>query len=290
MPGICKYSNRTSLFPLCGSKRLVNGSSKDSSPITSIYEKHQFKYALLIFLMVLPVWIPAKEKPDSSPKVYLESNLGYAAFSMNSINTCYIDAYYMDGHLPVYHEKISGGVCFEAEAGLIAGNFLKTGVFFIYSGQGTESSDTMTITDRDTNTVLWDSWYLDVSFRGAGLSCRYYLPLKFTRLKISAGGKGIVGTGRVNMGMGTRPSAPLGDYGYDNFTATGVGITAVAAIEYLPVNRISAGITTGYRILRTETLKNIRDESLWKRPPSDPHPINLDFSGFFIQALLGVEL
>jgi hypothetical protein len=221
----------------------------------------------------------------SGKHVYLECSMGPGTFAMNSLNKYFIGEY-----SSVFNKGITGGTSFEAEIGMYAEDFLKIGISYIKASGIIEINDTKTFTDRDSNSVLWDSWYIDTYFRGAEICIRYYPPLHNRRIKIFAGGKNMLGSGVAHLGMGTRPSISLDDYGYDNFSALGAGISILTGAEFFPVPQISAGISCGYRIIRTGVLRNKTDGAPWRRPPSDPHDITLDFSGFFAQGKISLEL
>jgi hypothetical protein len=217
--------------------------------------------------------------------MYIRTALGYSTFDMHALNEQFIK-----GFSDVLIESIKGGAVFDIEAGLSAYETFKAGISYVQEMHLSESCDTDTFTDRDANTAIWDKWYIDTRFRGVGLGVWYYLPLLPTRLRIVLGGKGVFGLGSVNLGMGERPSPKTSNYGYDNFKAPGAGITASVGAEYPVIKNITAGIFGGYAILRTSALRNTIDNSPWLRPPSNPQPINLDFSGFFVKAFVGVEL
>jgi hypothetical protein len=215
---------------------------------------------------------------------YVEVSAGYGGFSMHNLNTYYIGQY-----SPVFSREIAGGAVVDGEVGIFIADMFKVGISYVWTKGITDSDTTMEFTDRDTNTVEWNEWFLDSYYRGVGFGVRWY-PVRMKRLRAYVGGKNTIGLARTHVGMGTRPEGTSGDYGYDNFSAKGVGLAALCGIELFLIREISIGLTTGYRILRTEVLRNVIDGEPWRRPPANPHNINLDFSGVFIQAKISLEI
>jgi|GEM_PF-4948618 len=217
---------------------------------------------------------------------YAEVSLGYSTFAMSNLNTYYIRQFSRQ-----FEDRMRGGHAFDAEIGLCVGDIIKTGISYVQAKGVVESGDTLTFIDRDNpgREIQWDEWFLDSYYRGAGLGVRYY-PLRMRRVRGFVGGRHTVGLGAVHLGMGTRPDSLWGDYGYDNFKAKGIGLSAITGAEFIPAPHLTFGLVCGYRMLRTEVLRDVIDGAPWRRPPADPHNINLDFSGFFIQVKAGFEM
>jgi hypothetical protein len=222
------------------------------------------------------------------PAWSLEYLQGYGFFSMNRLNKYYIDKerHYMDtagNWKQVFDTEITGGHDIEIELNRFIGDYMQITVSYLWLRAKTEN-DTL----AEFNGVEYDFYYLDAEFHGFCIGAKYFI-VNNGAVRLFADAKSVFGKGLAHLGYGTRPEVALGAYGDDNLEGHGIGLTAGGGLMYNMLPHITIGLSSGYRLLRTEVMRNLVDGAPWLRPPVNPQNINLDFSGFFIRGLVCVE-
>jgi hypothetical protein len=246
---------------------------------------------IIPFLLISCLFFNVKSNPsDNGNKrlpLFLESSLGLNAFSMDEFNAYYIKGYAAPkGFL---RSPIEQGRSLEASGGIRLHRMLSVSLgYMVLSGKSEDSIPVLYQESDLTRAYMIDFKYCDVAMRMVKLSAMY-IPFQKKWYRAEVGAAGLLGRGYAHVGYGPRPAYTMGNYADFNFKSRAFGTEFSTGGFLYPALHLALGIRAGYRLCRSTALYNISDGSVWRRPPSDPHDIFLDFSGFFASGSIGIH-
>jgi len=255
------------------------------------------KKSIIVIIIILACVIKSNAQ-NYKNKLSFEFGYGINGYSMGKLNEFYIDSFAAKPNICLLKDKITSGQNFN-----FALRYQPTGLFDIgiYGNyQYGSSKHNPTFTERDDfGLPIKDhtgTYELKTQAIGVGLTSTWYVShiLKFNekenkflkRFHFGVELNGGIGFSKVTTDIRVS-TLPIVSF-YEYFTSTDFQGQAGLKFEYDFVKSpiISAiGIKGGYQYFRTQTVKDRLDRN-WE--VLGQHPINLDFSGFYIGTYLKI--